>query len=309
MTQVADDVVADLQSRFGIADALRFEVGEGGLVRAVFTTPDAEARAYLHGAHVTHFQLKGEKPLLFLSGRSRFEAGKAIRGGVPVCFPWFGPKAGDPAAPAHGFARLREWAVASTGKADDGSVRLVMTLSDDDATRAVWPQAFRAELIVTVGPELWVRLIVHNTGSEPFTYEAALHTYLSVADVKRVRVDGLDGVFYLDKVDGGKKKKQPPTPITFTGETDRVYLDTRATCTIEDPAGERVTTVAKNGSESTVVWNPWIDKARAMADFGDDEWPDMVCVETCNVGAAAVNVQPGASHATVTVISPGPSSE
>src|SRR5437016_4262803 len=141
-------------SRFSIPDGLCFESGEGNLMRAVITTPHAEAQVYLHGAHVTHYQPLGQKPLMFMSGKSMFEAGKPIRGGVPICFPWFGPNKNDPSAPAHGFARLKEWTVESSSSVDDGGVQLVLGLDSDEATRKLWPQDFRARFEVNVGREL-----------------------------------------------------------------------------------------------------------------------------------------------------------
>ena len=293
----------DQLQRFTIPGALKFERGEGGLIRAAITTPQADAHVYLHGAHVTHYHPHQQAPLLFMSSKSLFEDGKPIRGGVPVCFPWFGPKKDDPSAPAHGFARLREWTVESSAKADDGSVQLVLALASDEATRKWWLHDFRAKLTVTVGAELRMALEVQNTGSEPLTFEEALHTYFAVGDVRRVSVEGLEATDYLDKVGGLTKRNQGPNAVTFTGETDRIYLNTRATCVAHDPAGGRNISVAKDGSNATVVWNPWIAKAKAMPDFGDDEWPGMLCIETVNVGDFAVTVQPGQGHTMTAVVS------
>jgi D-hexose-6-phosphate mutarotase len=291
-------------SRFSIPGVLRFEAGEGGLTRAAITTPHADAHVYLHGAHVTHYHPHAQAPLLFMSHKSAFAAGKPIRGGVPICFPWFGPKKDDASAPAHGFARLKEWSVESSAKADDGSAQLVLSLSSDDATRKAWPLDFRCRLTVVVGPELRMALEVQNTGSQAFTFEEALHSYFSVVDIRQVRVEGLEATEYLDKAGGQTvtRRNQGAQPITFTGETDRVYLSTKATCVAHDVAGARNISVAKSGSDATVVWNPWIAKAKAMADFGDDEWPNMLCIETANVAELAVNLDAGKSHTMSAVI-------
>jgi glucose-6-phosphate 1-epimerase len=149
---------------------------------------------------------------------------------------------------------------------------------------------------VTVGSSLELSLEVGNTGDVAFSFEEALHTYFTVEDVRTIEVRGLEGADYLDKVGGATPRSQGPAPIRFTGETDRVYLNTTAACTVHDPGKGRRIVVRKSGSDATVVWNPWIDKARAMPDYGDDEWPGMVCVETANVNAHAVTLAPGGRH-------------
>ena len=270
--------------------------GNGGLPKLVVTTPQATGEVYLHGAHVTAYQPTGQRPVLFLSGSSRFGAGKAIRGGVPICFPWFGNLDGRKEAPAHGFARTRPWDLVKTEAHADGSATLSFELVGDEHSDPYWPHAFRVAYAVTVGPELKLQLTVFHSGGESFLYEAALHTYLAVDDVRRVTITGLENTPYLDKTRPGHEMPGVDAAVTFTEETDRVYLDTTAACTVADPAAGRTVHVAKAGSTSTVVWNPWVAKAKAMADFGDDEWPTMVCVETCDVGRSAVLIKPGASH-------------
>lgn len=287
--------IDDLNKRFGVPGAVVFEAGNGNLVRAALTASQGSAHVYLHGAHVTHFQANGQGPLLFLSSESLFQFDKPIRGGIPICFPWFGPKSGDTSAPVHGFARLLQWNPLETKRLGDGSVKLVLGLQSSEATRSKWVHDFSAQLNVTVGAKLELTLRVTNTSSQAFTFEEALHTYFSVGDIKTARIDGLSGVRYLDKVDGAKEKTQSGA-ITIEGETDRVYMDATSATTIHDPSFTRKITVEKSGSSTTVVWNPWINKAKAMADFGDEEWPHMVCVETANAAKNAVQLAPGATH-------------
>jgi glucose-6-phosphate 1-epimerase len=238
--------------------------------------------------------------VLWLSRDSLFEANRPIRGGVPICFPWFGPHATDPTAPGHGFGRLRPWTLTNACEDDDGIVTVTMELSsltaDAAATTPAWPHRFDAQFRVAVGPSLTMELEVRNPGSEPFTFEEALHTYFAVQDVREVTVTGLEDTEYLDKVAAFSRRQQGQEPIRFTGETDRIYLNTRATCQIHDPGLRRTITIRKTGSDTTVVWNPWIDKARAMPDFGDLEWPGMLCVETCNVNRYTRTLAPGESH-------------
>jgi glucose-6-phosphate 1-epimerase len=248
------------------------------------------------GAQVTDWTIPATPPVLFVSPKSAFLPKRAIRGGVPLVFPWFGPRPGDPAAAQHGFARIRDWTVQSAEVEPDGTCVVAMTFADDEQTRAAWPHAFGARFVVRAGRQLRIALEIRNTGPSSFTFEAALHTYLAVSDVRRIRVRGLENAEYLDKVGGNVRKREGPAPITFTGETDRVYLDTTSACTVEDPDWRRRVVVAKSGSRSTVIWNPWIDKARTMGDLGDDAWTGMVCVETANVAGDARTLAPLAFH-------------
>jgi glucose-6-phosphate 1-epimerase len=289
--------VNDLNSRFGVPGVVTIDAGKNDMPRVRVTSPAAEAEIYLHGAHVTHFQPRGHKPVLFMSAASHFDPAKAIRGGVPLIFPWFGPNAADPKAPQHGFARSQSWARADvTHDADGAGVVVRFTLAPTDASRKHWPHEFTATFTVSVGKALDMALEVVNTSAGAFRYEEALHTYLAVGDIRRTTVDGLAGRTFIDKVDKAARKQQPPGPFGITGETDRVYLDTPDTVTVNDAANGRTLVVSKSGSASTVVWNPWVDKAKAMADFGDDEWPGMLCVETANAADNAVTLTPGARH-------------
>lgn len=285
-----------LQERFGIPGVVRFEIGANGLIRAIIDTPQAEAHVYLHGGHVTHYQPRGDRPVLFMSQRSRFEPGAPIRGGVPIVFPWFGPKAGNFSAPMHGFARLEEWGVESVTQAPNGSVTIVLGIESGPEPHPHWPHAFLLRYRVVIGERLDLSLESHNRAEAAITFEEALHTYLAVADVRQISVTGLAGSRYIDKTDGMRRKVQESALIQITGETDRIYLDTKATCILDDPVAGRRLSVEKSGSEATVVWNPWIAKAKAMPDFGDDEWLRMLCIESGNVADHAVTLAPGQRH-------------
>jgi len=283
----------------GVVDlpsSVRREPGRNGLTRLSVTSPRCVGEVYVHGAHITAWQPTGAAPVIWVSGESLFAPDKAIRGGVPICFPWFGAHAADASAPMHGFARLRDWSLAAADERD-GEVHLTFALVSDDASRrSAWPHEFAAEFRVAMGRQLAMALNVTNTGTTPVRFEAALHTYFAVKDVRTVGVTGLEGTEYLDKVRDFARTREGQSPITFTRETDRVYLDTESTVVIHDTGLSRRVAIAKTGSRSTVVWNPWIGRARAIADFGDDEWPSMLCVETANVRDAAIELQPGSHH-------------
>jgi len=292
-----------LKQRFGSSDdRVRFEAGEGGLTRVVLKTPRSEAHVYLHGAHVTHFAKTGEKPVLFMSKQSLFKSDKAIRGGVPICFPWFGPRAGHPESPMHGFARTFDWEVESASAQGDATT-LVLSLRASAETQKLWPHDFAARYTVIAGDTLTMALEVANTGQAELNFEEALHTYFTVSNIKDITIEGLAGVDYIDKTDGMAVKTQGQKPMKIAEETDRIYLPTTSANTIRDPGLRRRITNAKENSDTTVIWNPWIAKAKGMADFGDDEWLNMVCIETCNVNKHAVMLAPGRSHTMTAVVS------
>jgi len=292
--------ITELNQKHAISGAAEIIAAGGGLP-AVRVLGPAHGLIYLHGAHVADWHPPGQKEVLWMSGASLFADGKAIRGGVPICFPWFGPLGGVAGAATHGFVRNRAWELESIRKVAAG-VEVVMKVTSDAASRAAWPHDFVLRHRVTVGSELTMTLELTNTGTAPLQAEEALHTYFSVGDIKQVRVQGLAGTHYIDKVDG-KKEKTQAGDVDFTGETDRVYFDTLAPTTIEDPNLRRRIRITKEGSRDTVVWNPWIAKAKAMADFGDDEWPGMVCIETANAGPNAVELPAGQQHSMSAVIS------
>jgi glucose-6-phosphate 1-epimerase len=283
---------AELASRFPLVKSVSFQPGSGGLTKLLIKGPLADAEIYLHGAHVTHYQPKGQQPVLFMSSESLFTADKPIRGGVPMIFPWFGPRAGEPSAPAHGFARTLTWDVRQIMQADE-QVLVSLGLQSSDATRRWLPNDFDLTYTVLVGTTLEMTLEVHNTSPLPLSFEEALHTYFVVGDVRQVSIDGLSGRTFIDKTAAGQRKQQTG-PIRIERETDRVYLNTFDTVTVDDPSLSRRIIISKQGSDTTVVWNPWIDKAKAMSDFGDDEWPHMLCIETANAAANAKTIQPTA---------------
>ncbi len=284
----------------GIAEIVE---GKGGLLMVRLSAPDAEGEMYLHGANVTSWRPRGAEEALFVSSQSRWDSEHAIRGGVPICFPWFGGKADDPKAPAHGFVRAKAWQIESIAQAG-GAVTVSMFTASDEGTKKWWPAEFRLVHRATFGPELSLELVMTNTGKTPLRFEEALHAYFRVGDIEQARVRGLDGIAYLDKTDSGRGKTQQGE-IVISSETDRVYLNTSSAIELDDPAGRRRTRVTKENSRTTVVWNPWIGKARSFPDFGDEEWRGMICIESSNVGDFAVELAPGGQHSMKAVVNVG----
>ena len=296
--------LADLESlneSFAITDHIMFVAGPGGLPMAKIRNAYAAATVSLHGGQALTFQPHGHEPVLWSSAYSLYQPGKAIRGGIPVCWPWFGPHPSDPSKPAHGFARTSLWSVLSTAALADGATQVRLRLADDDTSLALWPHVFELRLVVTVGADLRADLIARNPGAASYTYSGALHSYFDVSDVTAISIHGLEGCTYIDKVDGEQHKVQRGA-VTIEAETDRIYLNTAETCAIEDPRLDRRITVAKAGSRTTVVWNPWAEKARRLADFGDEEYHGMVCVETANADGDSLTVAPGGEQRLMAVI-------
>jgi glucose-6-phosphate 1-epimerase len=290
------ETLEDLQHKYGANGLLRFEQGRGGLSKIAVNSDLGSAEIYLYGAHVAGFQPHGAAPLLFMSKRSVFDGHKPIRGGVPLVFPWFGPRADAPTLPLHGFARTRVWDVESCDARANGSVRIVLTTSNDDSTMAVWPHPFTLRFIIVVSTVLDMTLEVRNLSREQVTFEEALHTYLAVSDVRQISVDGLGGADFVDRADGEKRKKQGEGAIRITGETDRLYYTSASRVTVDDPEMTRSIFVEKSRSGATVLWNPWTEKAAAMADLGEDQFQSMVCVETANARESKIQLPAAGIH-------------
>jgi glucose-6-phosphate 1-epimerase len=271
--------------RTTLPSSVRVETSAGHLPRLLVRTATAEADVYFQGAQVTAWRpASSPDPVLWLSGQSRFEPGQPIRGGVPICFPWFSKHRTDRSAPPHGFARTRDWTLELARHGADGTVELEMELAGE-AIAPQWPHRFRARHRIAIGAVLRLELEVLNTGPHPFTFEEALHAYFDVADIREATVSGPD-----------------PEPLRFAGLTNRTYPRTREACVIHDPVRRRDIVIDKSGSESTVIWNPWAERAREISDMGDDEWIGMLCVEPSNVGADARTLGPGESHTLSAII-------
>lgn len=258
-------------------------------------TQACTASVALQGAQVVRWKPAGCEDVLFVSERAAFTTGKAIRGGIPLCGPWFGSGRSGHATPTHGWFRSVPWRLTAAQVRPDGTAQLALALEAADLVEVApsWPTDAHLNLDVTAGHELTL-VLTTTAGAEPLPVEHALHSYFAVGDVRQVTVSGVQGAPYVDKVDGFSAKVADG-PVRFTGETDRVFTSA-ATTVIDDPVIGRRTTITKSGSASTVTWNPWDEKARALADLGADQWQGMVCVETANVMADAITVPAGGRH-------------
>jgi D-hexose-6-phosphate mutarotase len=274
------NILPEKLRRLEIPGRVEIVNGHGGLPLVIIRTPWSTAEIYLLGAHVTHFQKAGEPPLIFMSAKSFFSPDKAIRGGVPICFPWFGPREGEP---SHGFARFTAWELVKTAAAPDGTVTVTLALPPLPG-REAW-KSLRTEYVVTVGDTLTMELVATNEScGETFVIENCLHTYFHVGDISAVTLTGLEGAAFDDFAFGvgGKRVPAENTPLNITQETNRVYPDNAATVEIRDENLKRTIRVEKFNSQSTVVWNPWTTQ-KMPDDWGTNEHLNMVCVESGNV--------------------------
>ena len=288
--------IQEINKRFGLSDKLVFTSAANDQPIAQISTGLCTAKITLQGAQVFSWVPVGEQPVIWLSEQAVFAPAKSLRGGIPVCWPWFGAHGSRKDVPAHGYARTVKWSVRETKLLEDGSISLVFVLDTDAKQRDMWPHDCELQLQMTIGNSLDLSLVTINTGKQSFTISEALHTYFAVGDVRQVQIQGLDNTDYLDKVDGFTQKRQRGA-ITISNEVDRVYVDTESECVIEDASWQRRIHIRKRGSRSTVVWNPWQEKADAMGDLGTQGYLSMLCVESANAMHNAIDIAAGERHA------------
>jgi len=297
------NLVPEKLRRHEITGRVEIVNGQGGLPLVKIHTPWSTAEIYLHGAHVAAFQKNGEPPLIFMSRKSYFAPDKPVRGGVPICFPWFGNRDGEP---AHGFARLTAWELVKTVAATDGAVTLRFALPELPGREAL--KSLRTEYVVTVAETLTMELVSTNEScGETFVIENCLHTYFQVGDIGAVTLTGLEGAVFDDFAFGAGGKRLPAenAPLHITQETNRVYPDNSATVEIRDENLKRTIRVEKANSQSTVVWNPWTTQ-KMPDDWGANEHLNMVCVESGNVKQNKFSLAPGKTSALKVVLSSAP---
>jgi glucose-6-phosphate 1-epimerase len=287
-----------LNAGLGIEGVLRFTEGRGGLAMIEIANEHATALISPYAGQVLAYRPVGAgEDLLFVSDRAHFAEGKAIKGGIPICWPWFGPDPDGRGRPAHGFVRAWPWTVLATEALADGSTRVQMGIADDKDTRAIWPQYFNLLVEIQVGAALSVALVTRNAGDRPFRITQGLHTYFKVGDSSQVRVEGLDGRHYIDKAAGaGDAVIHQEGAVVFEGEVNRIYEDVPPMLTIVDPSLGRRIRIDSEHSHTAVVWNPWTETARAMDDLDDEDYRRFICVETVNTASEVIEIPPGGTY-------------
>ena len=285
--------IEQLNAKYKLNGQLEFIAGKGGLPMIQVKTAKAKALISLHAGQVLSYQPAGEADdVMFLSEKAYYQDGKAIKGGAPICWPWFGADPEGKGRPGHGFVRNRPWNVVATEAMSNGDIKVTLGLVDTPETRAIWPHAFSLRQEIVIGDTLNLSLITRNTGKEKFTITQAFHTYFKVGDITRAKVAGLTGYDYLDKAGGGNTQKHQTGDVTIDTEVDRIYLNVGNTLTIDDGALNRRIQITSQGSKTAVVWNPWEKIARDMADLEDADYQRLLCVETTNAADDVVEVAP-----------------
>ncbi len=285
---------------YEIPDNLYFQKTENGLTKIIIDNEHAEAEIYLHGANLTHFQPKGESPVIFNAKETIFAASKTVHAGIPICWPWFGAHPTESGKPQHGFARDMCWKLKSAKMLDSNETEVVLTLKESPHTLELWPYAFELELTFTVGKSLSVSLKTTNTAAKPFTFTQALHTYFAVSDIESVQAEGVEETPYIDYTDA-KKEKVEPGALHINRTVNRVYIPTQATCRIIDPLLKRTIMIEKEGSNSTTIWNPWQESG--IHDLPGDAYRKFLCIETTNALYDSKTLEPGEAHLIVQKVS------
>jgi glucose-6-phosphate 1-epimerase len=293
--------LAQLNREHGMAGQVEFIAGKGDFPYIQVTNDQAQALISVYGGQVLAFKPVGSAhDLMFVSENAYYQPGKAIKGGTPICWPWFGPDPEGQGRPNHGFARNRLWSVLSTEALSSGMTKLTLGFSDSADTREVWPHAFKLTLHVTISNTLTLELVSTNLGDRPFTITQALHTYFTVGDITRTTVLGLDGTSYIDKVDEGTVKSQSGA-VDIATEVDRIYQNVPRELTIVDDAWHRRIQIQSTGNQTAVIWNPWVELSAQSGDLADDDYTRFICVETTNAADDVVTVPAGSeSQLTVT---------
>jgi D-hexose-6-phosphate mutarotase len=288
-----DISIEELDKQFGRAGRIAFERSPLGGPVAVLAAPGGRAVVSVKGAQVLSWQPAGASEVLWLSPVARLDSGKAVRGGAPVCWPWFGAHPDDAKKPAHGFARTADFQGASV-EIDSRTTALTLALEPSTANRALWPHDARLEVIISIGERLHIALTTTNRGRGPLPLSQAIHTYFRVGDIAAVTVDGLDGCRYRDALSGETLRQSGA--LRIDSEVDRIYETAPSPLVLVDTALRWRITISAGGSASTVVWNPWVAKAERLGDLGPDGYRHMLCLETANAGADLRLLAPGTSH-------------
>ena len=286
-----------LEQDFSLKPELKFSKDEQGLEFIEIDNSLATAKIALQGAHVMQWQPKSvAEPVLWLSSQARYVQGRSIRGGVPICWPWFGAHPTDSSYCPHGFARVMPWQLIDADTLQNGATRLVLQIIDTPVAKKQLSYPYTLTLTMTIGETLKLDLATTNHGNHPFMIGEAFHTYFNISDIAKVKLTGLEDSMYADKVLNYERSVQHGS-IKFKGEVDRVYLNSATDCVIEDTGLNRKIRIGKSGSSSTVVWSPGADKAHQMGDMGTvDEWRNMLCIEIANAMENSVIVNPNQTH-------------
>ena len=285
--------IEKLNIKYGIAGQLKFVMGDGGFPFILIRNRSATALISLYAGQVLSFLPTGEgEDLLFLSQKAYYDAGKAIRGGVPICWPWFGPDPKGLGRPSHGFVRNGLWAVSGTQAASEFETKIKLRFLETEQSESFWQQPFSLDLEISVGNTLTLELTTRNMGDKIFSVTQAFHAYLHVGNINQMQILGLEGIKYTDNLDSHTQKLQMGA-VTVTGEVERIYTNVRNELIIDDSVLNRQIRIASSSNKTAVVWNPWTTKSEKLPDMENDGYQRFICVETGNVVTDVVEIPPG----------------
>ncbi len=284
--------IQQLNKDFGIAKQLEFMPGLGGLPVINISNGSATALISVYGAQVLSYRpIEQSEDLLFLSQQSDYAEGKAIRGGIPVCWPWFGPDPKGLQRPNHGFVRNHFWQVVKTEAISDAETKIGLLFNESCKKENTWRQPFRLMLDIIIGATLRLTLTTFNTGDKAFSITQAFHSYFRIGDIKRVKILGLEGHDYFDKLDHGAQKRQTGA-VTVSRAVDRVYIEAVNDLFIEDPVFKRRIQIISPNTRTAVIWNPWAKTNQKMPDLAPLDYRKFICVEAGNVAFDLIQIQP-----------------
>ncbi|MBE0440195.1 MAG: D-hexose-6-phosphate mutarotase [Gammaproteobacteria bacterium] len=285
-----------LTKQFAIEGQLSFSETDNGFTMIEISNEFASAKISTYGGQIVSFKLHDQaQDLLYLSEQAVYKDGQAIRGGTPICWPWFGDDTSGLGLPSHGFARNQLWQVVETKELTDGSTSVTLLLSDTNASRSVWPYQFDLYVELVIGKKLRLNSTTRNNGNKPFSFTQALHTYFNISDIENVDVTGLSGKYYLDKLDEFKLKMQEGN-IVIDKEVDRIYQAAPSMVHLIDSGFKRKVAISSSGGHTTVVWNPWADKVKQIKDLSENSYRKFICVETVNAVDDNVVLNPNEQH-------------
>ncbi|MEQ1598301.1 MAG: D-hexose-6-phosphate mutarotase [Methylotenera sp.] len=271
---------------------------EEGLQYLEIDNPLATGRIALQGAHVIDWQPKFlSQPVLWLSSNARFVKARSIRGGIPVCWPWFGAHPTDSTFCPHGFARVIPWRVADVDATPTGATRIILEMIDTPEAKRQLSYPYALSITITIGRRLRIEMSTTNRADHPFVIGEAFHTYLNISDIANIKIKGMQDCVYADKLLKYERHVEHGSLTFDGGEFDRVFINHSSDCAIHDTGFNRIIHVSKSGSDTTVVWSPGAEKVAQMTDMGEpDEWRKTVCVETTNALDNMVVINPGRTH-------------
>ena len=284
---------------FELDNTLRVITTENNLLKLIITNEHCEAEIYLHGGHLTHYQPKGEKALIFNAKESKITPPKSVHAGIPICWPWFGPHPSDQDKPQHGFARDSVWEIKSTKRLPSQETEIILTLQDSPYSRILFDFSFELELTFRLGTACSVSLKTINTDKKSFTITQALHSYFAISDLRNIKIEGVRETPFIDYTDE-KREKTESLALSIDRETNRVYIPTVKSCIIHDSGLKRKIVVTKEGSNSTTIWNPW--RENKIHDLPDESYRRFVCIESTNALEDKVILAPDKTHTITQII-------